>query len=392
MFGFDPTMPLDDENNAANAVDDGNPDDNAVAAVDGVADNIKGQIVVPRYSGHPEKTSFQGEKGLQTELFSASKWARRIDQIKGAAGWTDSTTAHHAKLALLPTQPTGVWLDVNAEEPFMGKWSTMRPMLIAEFAVYIDASEKVEILRSFRQLPSEAVGAYVNRIRLNYQRFLEDLEKEWDPNETAVEAAVRKATVKKVTEYHLGSFFCLGLADSLLKDVTKSNKTSLEDMVTIAKQTERANLQAKKRHNISAVEESAAPAVATAVSPPAPTPAPQDEIIAFVRSQMNKNRNPGRGRGGQRSRGNRGRGRGNGRNLSCFYCFVSGDRGHYANECPVRDSDRRAGRYRNNINDPIMSQEEFVRLVQSRNPAAAANIGSVLQTEADFNAFSQAKN
>ena len=372
---MDPSANLD----PASSIQGQNLPQGDINATNAVEDTIKGQINIPRYSGHAQNTSYEGDKGLQTELFSIHSWIRRIETIKGAANWSDKVTAQHAKLALLPNQPAGIWLDVNAENAETEQWPTLKPLLIKEFSTYVDASEKVDILRSFKQKTIETVGAYANRVRFNYQKFLDGLESEWDPNASAAEVTVRKEIVQKVTDYHLSSFVCMGLHDNILQDVTKADCDSLDAMITTAKNSERANNQSKKRHTISAVDTSfnnPAP-----MPTPAPAPAYDDEVVAFVRAQMKRQGGAGRGSGAQRN--------GKGKRPTCFYCRKIG---HYANECRSREADRKQGRFRNCITDSPMSKEDFLRMVANRNPGAASAIGTVSDEELFNNMAAFSKN
>ena len=40
------------------------------------------------------------------------------------------------------------------DEPYMDTWTDMMPQLIKEFSPFINASDKVDILRSFSQAPN----------------------------------------------------------------------------------------------------------------------------------------------------------------------------------------------------------------------------------------------
>jgi len=348
-----------------------------------IAASLKASISLPQYSGRPRGSTFQGEKGQQVELYTVRGWIRRVDTVMAATGWTDKVAAQHAQLALLPNQPAGDWYMNQYEESYMDAWSTLKVELAKEFSPFINASDKVDILRSFSQAPNEMAGPYLNRIQLQYKRLIEDIELEFAgapfDTETPAEKQRRQLTIKVLTDFHLASFFALGLHDSLLRDVTKANAKSLEEMLRVAKLSEQAQLQSKKRHTIAEVS------TLDDISEIHDLEEEADnfdnmtdaECIAYVRRQ---------GRGG---RGGRGRGRGRGYSntagriksqLSCFFCFIPG---HLANECQRRARERAEGKWRDSVQDPTLTKAEFDKRPRRRSfgQAAATEVGTV---DADF--------
>ena len=318
-----------------------------------IAATLKAHISLPAYSGRPKSSTFQGEKGSQVELYTARGWARRVDTVTAATGWSDDIAAQHAQLALLPNQPAGDWYQNRYDEPFMASWKTMKEALVTEFSPFINASDKVDILRSFSQGPSELSGPYLNRIQLQYKRFIEDLEAEftgdpWD-SETQAQKTRRSEIIQVVTNFHLASFFALGLHDSLLRDVTKANVTNLEEMLKIAKLSEAAIQQARRRHVIAEVSAD----LQDDDTHEDPKDISDVDCIAYVRSQIRSTRGGGRGRA-------RGRGRGGARpggtTLSCYFCFAPG---HLANECQKRQKERSEGKWRDSTQDTPMSKADF---------------------------------
>jgi hypothetical protein len=65
--------------------------------------------------------------------------------------------------------------------------------------------------------------------------------------------AYRQSVIQVVLKYHMASFFLLGLKDDLLKDVTKNNYRTLEEMVATARFSEQAQMQGRSRHTIAEV-------------------------------------------------------------------------------------------------------------------------------------------
>ena len=212
----------------------------------------------PYYSGAAKGDTYLAPEGERTETLTAHEWTRRVDTIQEAAKWDDKVTARNAQLALVPGSPAGDWLDNNFTEPFMKKWSTMKPALILIFAAFVSVSDKVDILRSFKQGRKEKVGTYYQRIVKEYRRFTESFRQEhtWTPQPD--EATIIKYC-KPVFEFHLKSFFALGLRDNLLAEVTKSGQTSLQGMVDVATRAEHAQLQNSARHTIASIDNTTAP-------------------------------------------------------------------------------------------------------------------------------------
>ena len=340
-----------------------------------LAATLKAHITIPQYSGRPCGSTFQGEKGTQTEMYTARAWARRVSRVKTAANWTDQVAAQHAQLALIPNQPSGLWSANMYDEPYMDTWTDMMPQLIKEFSPFINASDKVDILRSFSQAPNEPSGPYLHRIQLQYKRFIEALEGEFSgpewQNETAAEKAKRAKIIKTVTSFHLATFFLVGLHDGLLKDVTKANVHKLEDMLAVAKISEAAIEQGRKRHVIAGV-----PEPQHVHQPDEFDPEVDDEFVAFVRGQLNKSISRARGRGRGSSSAGRGR-----QSYSCYFCFIPG---HLANECQRRQRERADGKWRDSVQDTAVSKAEFdARPPRQGRTRPAAQQNAVDTEEAD---------
>jgi len=309
-----------------------------------LAATLKAHITIPQYSGRPCGSTFQGEKGTQTEMYTARAWARRVSRVKTAANWTDQVAAQHAQLALIPNQPSGLWSANMYDEPYMDTWTDMMPQLIKEFSPFINASDKVDI--------GEFSGP------------------EWQ-NETAAEKAKRAKIIKTVTSFHLATFFLVGLHDGLLKDVTKANVHKLEDMLAVAKISEAAIEQGRKRHVIAGV-----PEPQHVHQPDEFDPEVDDEFVAFVRGQLNKSISRARGRGRGSSSAGRGR-----QSYSCYFCFIPG---HLANECQRRQRERADGKWRDSVQDTAVSKAEFdARPPRQGRTRPAAQQNAVDTEEAD---------
>ena len=337
---------------------------NQTIAVGAASVTLKSQFKIPDYSGRAKHTTFQGTGGVRTELFSAADFVRQATTIKGAAKWADDITAEYVKLAFLPDSPVHDWYVNNMSEPWMSSWKTMSPELIKEFAAYVSVSDKVDILKGFKQRPGEASNHYYQRIFKGYRRFLEDLETEMTAgdykNETAAEKALRHKIMKATTDFHLKSFYCVGLHSDLLADVTKSGSTSLEDILKTAKKSEQANTQSSKRHTIAYVsnDEAAGPTEAPAIT--------EDLLVAALKRFQGKYspgaRGKGRGSGGAASAPKK---QGGQTNVVCHYCNI---KNHYANECKKRIRDRTTnGIWRQNIADPPSTKEEWFKATQRAN-------------------------
>lgn len=339
---------------------DGNPilqpAGGANAAAGAAAANDRQHFRVPPYSGHVVGTTYTGTMGQVREVYSVKDWVKRVEIIAGANSWDQEKTARCAQLMLQPGTPAGVWYLNHGEDACMARWNLLKPELLREFATFINASDKVDILRSFSQKPSEMVHHYLNRIQVDYKRFHADLEFDgphFGAAETAVETAHRERVTKVILDFHMANFFCLGLRDEYLRDVTKSNARTLDAMVQTARFSEQAQLQGRGRHTISAVE---------VQSPNHSTPPEagglSSEEIAFIRS-MRAGAASGGGGGGNKGKG-RGKGKGKGDpNVTCFFCLITG---HKANECRKRIAERAEGKFRKTINDAVLSKDEFDRL------------------------------
>ena len=298
----------------------------------GVASTEKFKI--PMYSGVFKDHSYTSADGPKTETLTAEEWARRVDTLQTAANWTDEVTASTAQLAFIPGQPASDWYTNNFDEDFMKLWSTLRPKFITQFSPYVSVSDKVDILRSFRQKPSELINPYLQRVTKEHNRFKESFNTEmttkngpWDPNRPGVVVAnipakdARDAISKEVFRYYLKNFFALGLRDSLLAEVTKSGVSTLEEMVEVARRAEQASLQGNKRHTVAEVTISDQPTPPSASNVTAEDQG-EDKVVAAIKQILSRG-------GNSSSRGKN--------TYSCYYCDL---KGHVARYCHKRSTDR----------------------------------------------------
>jgi hypothetical protein len=243
----------------------------------------------------------------------------------------------------------------------------------------VDACEKVDIIKSFRQEKDERVGDFLNQIKIGYDRFILGLAASFlvapSNSETPAEKTRREMAVGLATEYHLASFFLVGLQDHLLRDVTKSRSTLLEEMLQVAKRSEQAHAQTAKGHRIAA---------AAAPVPVEPTLA---EAVAAAVAAAFASRGGGGGGGkgqGQGQSGGQG-GKTKTRPLSevtCYFCLTLG---HYSNNCELCKKERAQGKWRPTIKDAIMSKEAFDKVSKEEKQrgrtfqasAAAPPVGAV---------------
>ena len=351
------------------------------------------QFRIPPYSGHPVNTQYTSEKGTVREVYTIRDWVRRVDTIKGANKWDDVKTARSAQLMLAPGTPAGTWFTNVGEEDYMASWDLLKPQLLLEFATFINASDKVDILRSFTQRPDELVPHYHNRIQVEYKKFTEDIEGEFSEapynTETASVKAYRLEIIRKVLEYHLASFFLVGLKDELLRDVTKGNGKTLEQMLTIARFSEQASRQDKARHTLASVAQDRVE----------PAQNGQDlglnaEEIAFIRQMRNgggAKKNHSNGGGGYNGGGKSRSGGGTNGSIRCFFCLIPG---HKANDCRRRAKERAEGKFCHTVNDAVVSEDEFNKLprpgkngsTRSYAAAAADTVGGICE-ETAYNTY-----
>ena len=344
-----------------------------VAAVDVVT--LKSHFKVPEYSGLPKGTTFQGATGVRTEMLTVQAFSNQVDTIMGAAKWDNKVTAQYVKLAFLPDSPVQDWAHNNHEAAFMKSWDTMRPELSKAFAAYVSVSDRVQILRSFKQKSTELSYPYLQRITKEYNRFVENLEsdmvnsgEDWAKDDLK---DTRQKIARFVTDFHLKHFFALGLKSTLLEEVTKAaDATSLEKMADIARKAEQAELQSAKRSTIGEI--SATPAEEPIITDAA--------IIAAIRRFAGKTAaGPKGARTGQGQAGQ------TGKTYTCHYCQA---KGHLANVCRKRQRDRGNHIWRQKINDPPTSKAEWERA----RAAANAHVNTVDVDDEDLFASYFAKN
>jgi len=332
-------------------------------------------IKIPPYSGVNKDQSYTAVDGTKTETLSIEDYCRRVDTIQSATGWNDDKTAQLVQLSLVPGQPAGHWLDNNFKETWMNKWSTLKPRMLIEFAPFVSVSDKVDIIRSFKQGSNEMVNPYFQRVTKAYNRFTQSFHSEmvapdapWDPEgDDAANLPTdddRNKIVGHVFSYHQKAFFAMGLKDSILSEVTKTGASSLEDMLLVARRAEQAQMQNNRRHLVSAVE--AGPS--TAPAPPAHASQSQlsthyaehteSAVIAALGKWMQRNSGAPSSAGSRKP------------NITCYYCD---NKGHGIRECRKRSGDQRRNIWRRHIKDPPLTKEEY----DKSKPTASGNSGKV---------------
>jgi hypothetical protein len=113
-----------------------------------------------------------------------------------------------------------MWYKANQSKnsASLATWVGFRAAIIAEFAPPGDARDKVDILKSFKQLKDERVGDFLNRIRIGHERFILGLAADYNvapyTAESAVQVSYRESVVAITTDYYLASFFLVGLRES----------------------------------------------------------------------------------------------------------------------------------------------------------------------------------
>lgn len=136
----------------------------------------KTEVSIPKYSGHPKDTAFKTATGLRTEVWEVRKWLDRCNHVKGAARWSDEVTLQQAILCLIPGSPADDWFQCETGSDSVSTWSDFQLSIIKEFDPPVAASERIRILRIFRQGGKEISTQYRNRIRLGMRKFTRNIE------------------------------------------------------------------------------------------------------------------------------------------------------------------------------------------------------------------------
>ena len=339
----------------------------------GASVTLKSQYKIPEYSGRLKHSTYQGIQGMKTELFSAKDFTRQVTIISLAAGWTEEVTAQFVKLAFVPDSPVHDWHENNFDKDFMKTWSAMQPKLIKEFAAYVSVADQVEILRSFRQRQGEAANHYHLRVVKSYGRLLEGLETDMTKSggdyatETAAAKTARHKIMTYLHDYHVRIFFCLGLKPDILADITKSGKTSLEELLDAAKMSEQASSQQARRQQVAAVDTAAIT---------------EDAIIAALEKFQSRFRSTSSS--GSKSKSSTSSSKKS--NVVCHYCGI---KNHYSYECKKRAKDRSNNIWRQKINDSPIPKAEFEKARARANANTEVN---TVEAEEDLFAAYFAKN
>ena len=351
---------------------------------------IQASSKIHPYSGRDVGTRFAGPAGPIVEVMTASVWLSQVERVAAAAAWEEDVKLAQAMLALAPLQPAATWLQLQEQ---LGTapttWDDFKRRLKAEFTCSVDTAQRAEILKSFTQGKEEKVNEFFNRLSLGMEQLVSGLVlTPLTAGQAPAQPLVNKA-VKEFKEYFLATFFLMGLREPMLTDVTKSGKSSLADMLAVAKRCENALIQ--QRHNqraVSAVEPAGAAGgqaqsaqslqamIEQTVKKVMGMSKPGDVAAASATSTKNKNRPL--------------------EEVTCFYCLK---KGHYATNCEDRKKDRDAGRWRPTIRDAPMSKEEWNALPTSeknkgRNAGKASGAAPAAPTSAvtPGRSFSQAAN
>lgn len=308
---------------------------------------------IPAWSGHPEGTQYQGATGLVVELNGVRGWLTSAEQIGAASQWDrDTVLLNQAILAFIPASPAANWFCVQTLSNNAPKtWDEFKAGLIKEFTPKMDASRRGELLNSMKQRSKETSGDFMNRITISYSEFLAGWSASLPRGIDAGVKAVLDEQIKSLKDYHLSSFFLIGLREPMLSQVTLSGEDNLERMVDIAKRAEQA--LAKKPGQAAAVggsEKDLKTMINNLVDQAVAAKTKNDSQggeVAATGSKKNKSRPLSE--------------------VICFFCFVTG---HYSNDCKQRKEERDKGHWRPTVKDDFMTKAQYDAL-----PPATKNKG-----------------
>lgn len=317
-------------------------------------------ITVPPFTGLPKGQTYEGPAGLTKVDIETDEWIENLDDTGVTAQWSPEIIAKQACMAFVPNTPARTWYLMNKDETFMQSWPELKIQLIQRFSRPLDPSTKVQLISSFRQKNSERVEDFLDRVKLSFRRYTNGLhwtEAEFSTGESLTLKSHRLKSLKKMNDYNICTFFMCGLKESLLAEVTKAGVTSLEDILSVAKRAEQAQLQAQAKGKVAASNDVSQSSLEAA-------------IAAALDKALNA-RNPGQASGGQGQgqaavANQSGQSQGRKKNpdkpksdVICFYCI---EKGHYANHCDSRADDRKRGVWRPTIDDPEMNKEQYGKL------------------------------
>ena len=332
-------------------------------------------IDLDKYSGLPRGSRFPTSQGERTEQYEVGDWCRRVETIAASVSWTDTVTASHAALALVPGSPAENWLRLQQKEKKVQEWPQFKALIIARFSPPVTAMQRVAMIRSMKQDKNERVEDFKNRLQIQFES-LEDgvkanVDKTWGviPDGDAKIEVIRKTTTSAM-EYVLQCLFLAGLQERFVTDITKSEAKTLDEMVDVAKKTEVAAGPGNGRiAAITADEER-----------PEETDKPitrgeiERMIAAISRSTDSKQKD----KEAKTSKKQRPQERQRATDIVCYYCFT---KGHTTKACKAITADRRAGIHRATVRDQPMTKAEFNNLTYEERTKGKHMVAEVLAEE-----------
>ena len=331
--------------------------------------------LIPDYSGHNPGQKYVGRDGKEsTEVYEVGDWLFQVQNAGAVHGWAKDKWILAAKVKLVPQTPAWTWLkvaeDLGAD---LSTWDSFEAAIRTEFSLAINAIERVRLLHTFVHKKNETVNIFRNKLTLNHDKFLKDLDKEFEAapfdQETDDELMRRLLVIKIVTNYYARAFFLAGLKEDILAQVTISGEESFDDVFEHARRTELA-LNMKRNAPISAT-------------------AGKDfkDAVAAEVQRLFQSQQPGAG-GVSATAGKSGgkpAGKDKQRDLSSVTCFYCGQKGHYPDTCSPRAADRASGNWRPTVRCPKSSKEQWDKMSRDERGKGATLFGKPRQSNVSSN-------
>lgn len=324
--------------------------------------NQKLSVDLPKYSGHPKGTTYQGPTGTTTETYSAKEWVERVDAMGEAAGWNEKVKASSGALALVPNTPAENWYRVQIahgeRKTELAKWNSFAAAIRDFFSPTVTYAARALMLQKMKQQQPERTKNYLNRIRLQYQDFAAGLDDIWETEEPFKDAkdAARNTmylAVERTLEYVFQCVSMAGMTEAILREVSREDPQTLDEVELIATRFEDSERQVadSKRQSPQAVG---------AVNPAEGFSRSQvEDMIRRAVADVSRGTVAAATAAGPAQAPSR---KQKDRDLNKVWCHHCGAKGHYSNACQTRINERAQGRYRATVHCPFVSQEQWGRM------------------------------